>query len=57
MGHQDRLHSFSMRDVGGLHMDKMDINPCQTSKTEKLNSGSSSVSSLDSEERGWQSSH
>lgn len=56
MDHQERLNCFSMRDIGGLHMDKMDINPCQTYKTEKLSPGSFSVSSLDSEERGWQNS-
>lgn len=36
MDHQQRLNSSTMRDIGGLHMDKMDIDPCHTSKRDKL---------------------
>ena len=52
--HQQRLNSSTVRDVGGLHMDKMDIYPCHTFKTDKLSSGSITISALDSEEGGWQ---
>lgn len=36
MDHQQRLNSSTVRDVGRLHVDKMDIDPCHTSKTDKL---------------------
>lgn len=36
MDHQQRSNSLTMRNIGWLHMDKMDINPCHTSKKEKL---------------------
>lgn len=36
MDHQQRLNSSTVRDIGWLHVDKMNINPCHTSKTDKL---------------------
>lgn len=30
--HQQRLNSSTVRDIGWLHVDKMNINPCHTSK-------------------------
>lgn len=51
MDHQQRLNSSTMRDVGGLHVDKMDIDPCHTSKTDKLKLWFH-LSALDSEEGG-----
>lgn len=53
MDHQQRLNSSTVRNIGWLHVDKMDINACHTSEKVKLKLWDHQ-SALDSVEGGRQ---